>query len=138
MAGSRQDQYAVTVVIDGVNTGIWDKCSGGEMGSEETKYKPGGLQKQISLGGSQNLDNLTVSRIFDLDRDAPALKNWMNRAGKADCVVTKQTLDVDGNVYGPPLVYSGILMRVAPPEHDSESSDAGLVEIEVSTDGTIA
>lgn len=137
MAGSRQDQYAVSVTIDGVATGVWDKMTGGEMDSEETKYKPGGLAKQISLGGSQNLGNVTVSRIFDLDTIAPLVKGWMTRAGKAPVTVTKQPLDVDGNIYGPPIIYNGILKAVTPPEVDSESSDAGLVEIEVSTRGTV-
>jgi hypothetical protein len=136
--GNRQDQYAVSVVIDGVNTGVWDKMSGGEMSSEDTKYKPGAMAKQVSLGGSQNLDNVTVSRLFDLDRDNPNVKTWMNRCGKAPVVVTKQPLDHDGAAYGDPIVYGGTLLRCTPPEHDSESSDAALLEIEVSTDGTIA
>lgn len=138
MAGSRADQYAVSVNIDGLDTGIWDTCDGGEMGSEETKYKPGGMNPQVSLGGSQELGNVTVARLYDLDRDNPFIRTWMNRCGKASVVVTKQPLDVDGNVYGDPLVYSGLLMTVTPPSHDSESSDAARVELEISTNGSIA
>src|SRR5262245_29705370 len=102
---SRADQYAVGVTIDNTYTGIWDKMTGGEVDSEETKYKPGGLAREVSLGGSVNLGNVTVSRLFDLRRDLPLIKTWMNRVGKAEVTVSKQSLDVDGNVFGPPLVY---------------------------------
>ena len=138
MAGSRQDQYAIAVAIDGADTGIWDKKSGGEMDSEETKYKPGGLAGTITLGGSVTPGNLTVSRIFDLNRDLPAVKGWLNRVGRAGVTVTVQSLDVDGNAFGAPIVYTGKLKMVTPPEVDSESSDAGMVEIEVSPDGVIS
>ena len=134
---SRQDQYAVSVTIDGVNTGIWDKLTGGEVDSEETKYKPGAMAKEVSLGGSVNTGNVTVSRLYVLPRDHTSIKGWLNRVGKAPVTVSKQSLDTDGNVFGDPLVYSGILKMVTPPEVDSESSDAALVEIEVSTSGTV-
>lgn len=132
---SRADQYAVSVKIGATDTKVWDKMSGGEVDSEETKYKPGGMAQTVSLGGSVNPGNVTVSRLFRLDRDLPEIKGWMQSVGKASVVVTKQSLDVDGNAYGSPLVYKGKLKMVTPPEVDSESSDAALVEIEVSTEG---
>jgi hypothetical protein len=135
---SRKDQYAVGVTIDGTYTGIWDKMTGGEIDSDETKYKPGGMTQEISLGGSVNTGNITVSRLFDLARDLPVIKTWMHRVGKALVVVSKQSLDVDGNAFGDPMVYQGKLKMVTPPEVDSEVSDAALVEIEVSTAGSVA
>lgn len=134
---SRQDQYAIAVTIDGEDTGIWDKMSGGNVDSEETKYKPGGMAKSVSLGGSVNVENVTVSRLYVLDRDHLKVKSWINRAGRAGVTVTKQPLDVDGNVFGSPLVYTGKLKAVNPPEVDSESSDAALIELEISTVGTV-
>lgn len=134
---SRQDQYAVSVRIDGTDTGVWDKLSGGEIDSEETKYKPGGMAAAVSLGGSVEVGNVTVSRLYVLDRDHTVIKTWINRVGKANVVVTKQSLDVDGNSFGAPLVYQGTLKTVTPPEVDSESNDAALVEIEVTCSGTV-
>jgi hypothetical protein len=49
---SRLDQYNVTVSLDGTPLGTFDKMTGGEIDSEETKYKPGGMAPQVSLGGS--------------------------------------------------------------------------------------
>lgn len=134
---SRQDQYAVSVAIDGQDTGVWDKMSGGEVDSEELKYRPGGMASQVSLGGSVTVGNVTLSRLYVLDRDHVSVKGWISRVGKAAVTVTKQPLDVDGNAFGQPIVYTGKLKRVTPPEHDSESNDAGMVEIEVSTSGSV-
>jgi hypothetical protein len=134
----RQDQYDVKVSVDGQDLGTWDKFTGGEVDSDETTYKPGGMAPRISLGGSVNVGAVTVSRLFDLTRDEPIVHWLISRAGKGQAVVSKQPLDVDGNVNGRPLVYSGKLKQVNPPEVDSESSDAALIELEVTPAGTVA
>lgn len=130
---SRQDQYRVTVIIDGENTGVWDKVTGFGTDSSETKYKPGGLAPEVPLGGTVSVDNGVVSRLYDLQRDHQNVKRWMAGVGKVEVIVNKQPLDVDGNTFGTPLVYTGKLKMVTPPEVDSESSDAALLEIEVSS-----
>lgn len=135
---TRQDTWNVTAVIDGLPSGTWDKLSGGSGDSEELKYRPGNMGSQISLGGSQTLENITLSRLFDLDRDALVVKKWLARRGNAPVVVTKQPKDIDGNTYGEPLVYTGILKAVTPPDVDSEGGDAAMVAIEVTTNGTVA
>jgi hypothetical protein len=134
----RQDQYDVKVSVDGQDLGTWDKFTGGEVDSDETTYKPGGMAPRISLGGSVNVGAVTVSRLFDLTRDEPLVHWLISRAGKGQAVVSKQPLDVDGNVNGRPLVYSGKLKQVNPPEVDSESSDAALVALEMTPAGTVA
>ena len=135
---SRQDQYAVTMTVDGQDFGIWDKLTGGEIDSEETKYKPGGMGASVSLGGSTEVGNLTISRLYLLARDHERIHWLIGRAGKGDVVINRQPLDVDGNAYGRPLVYTGVLKTVTPPEVDSESSDAALLECEVTPAGTVA
>jgi len=135
---SRADTHAVSVEIDGKDTGIWDKFGGGGIDSEETKYNPGGMVEQVSLGGRKTVENVTVSRLYDLDRDHVQVKNWIDRVGKAQVKVIKQHMSKDGLVYGDPLTYTGTLKRVTPPELDSESSDAALIELEITTAGTVA
>jgi hypothetical protein len=133
----RADQFDVRVSVDGTDLGTFDKLTGGEIDSEETTYKPGAMAPRISLGGSVNVGNVTVSRLFDLDRDG-GLVHWLiSRAGKGDVVVSKQTLDVDGNAYGRGITYRGRLKQVNPPEVDSESSDAALVELEITPSGAV-
>lgn len=135
---SRSNQRSVTVMIDGEPTGVWDKKTGGGIDSEETKYPPGGMGQEIPLGGRRTRDNITLQRLFKLDRDLPLIKTWDALAGRAECVVNDQPLDNDGNPFGSPLVYTGVLKAVAVPDHDSESDDAALVSIEISTGGTLA
>lgn len=134
----RQDQWAVTVAVDDVDLGVWDKLSGGEVDSEETTYKPGAMAPRISLGGSVNVGNVTVSRLFDLQRDGNIVHWLINRAGKGTIVIKKTPLDVDGNAANKPLTYRGKLKQVNPPEVDSESSDAALIELEMTPAGTVA
>jgi hypothetical protein len=132
---TRQDTYNVHVSVDGTNLGTWDKLTGGEVDSDEYKYKPGGMAPPVSLGGTRNVGNLTVSRLYRLARDHDRAQWMINRAGSARVVVSKQPLDIDGNVYGRPIVYRGTLKRVTFPEHDSESNNPGLLEIEVTVGG---
>jgi hypothetical protein len=130
---SRLDQYSVTVSLDNVSLGVFDKMSGGEIDSEETKYKPGAMAPQVSLGGSVTVNNVTVSRLYVLSRDKAIEATLKSRVGKGAVKVTKQSLDTDGNAFGTPLVYSGVLKQVTFPEPDSESSAAALVALEVSS-----
>jgi len=134
----RQDQFAVTVVVDGTDLGTFDTFSGGEIDSEEVTYKPGGMAPRVSLGGSVTPGNVTVSVLFDLARFQEIIHWLISRAGKGEIVVNKQPLDVDGNAFGRPLVYRGKLKQVNPPEHDSESSDAAKIELEMTPAGTVA
>lgn len=134
----RQDQWANTVVIDGRALGVWDTLDGGDVEAEETKYRPGGMQPQISLGGQTGVGNLTLGRLLD-KTDWDYMRSLMqSRVGKAPVTVSRQPLDVDGNPFGRPLVYRGVLQHVTPGATDSNSSDAQVWEIEVSTNGSVA
>jgi hypothetical protein len=130
---SRLDQYNVTVSLDGTPLGTFDKMTGGEIDSEETKYKPGGMAPQVSLGGSVTVNNVTVSRLYRLDRDKAFESQLKSAVGKGAVKVTKQSLDVNGATFGSPLVYSGTLKQLTFPEPDSESSAAALVALEISS-----
>lgn len=143
---SRADQYNVNVTIDGVNSGTWDKMTGGETDSEETKYRPGNMGEAISLGGSRMTGNVTLQRLYDIPRDhlghwpggaGLAIADLRQRAGRATVVISEQPLNINGKVQDgvKPLTYSGTLKRVATPDVDSESNDAALIEIEVTVAG---
>lgn len=128
----RTDTYRVLVSVDGVDLGTWDKMSGGEVDTEETTYRPGGLADRIALGGTRTIGNVTISKLTDEAlSDGPNGLHWLNeRAGKANIVVTKQPLDADGNAWGRPLVYTGRLKRCTAPDVDSQGNDPALTELE--------
>lgn len=140
---SRQDQYNVTVSVDGYKQGTFDKMTGGEIDSEELKYKPGAMAPQISLGGSVSVSNINVSRLYDLARDHSGVANQSgavflrSRVGKGEVTVTKQPLDVNGAPFGSPIVYTGKLKQVKFPDADSEANSAALVELEISSAGIV-
>ena len=133
----RQDEYNVTVTVDGRDLGTFDKFTGGEIDSEELTYKPGAMGPRISLGGSVNIGNVTVSVLYRLETIHAAVHWLISRVGKAAVTITKQPLDVDGNAWGKPLTYQGKLKQINPPEHDSESNDAALLELEMTPAGSV-
>jgi hypothetical protein len=138
---TRQDTWRVTLSLQHPLTGkwqpwgVWDKLSGGAVDSDDSKYYPGGMVDPVSLGGRRTVDNLTISRLYRLERDQGQINTLIVAAGKSKVLVKKQAMDIEGNVYGKPLVYNGRLKRVTPPEVDSEASGAALVEIEITVDG---
>jgi len=141
---TRKDTYTVTVVMKHAvagkgdattDLGVWDGLTGGELDSDEAKYWPGGMAPQVSLGGHRNPGNIVCKRLYRLQRDHDRLNLLLAQVGKATIEVHKLPMDIDGNTYGKPLNYSGKLKRVSPPEHDSTSSDPGIIEIEITPDG---
>lgn len=118
-----------------INHGVWDKMSGGAIDSEDNKYHPGGMVEPISLGGRRSVDNVTVTRLYRLSRDHDVVHKLIAAAGKSDGIVSKQPMDIHGNVYGAPVVYRGTLKRVGLPDIDSEGSAAALIELEFVIDG---
>lgn len=135
MSTSRQRR--VTAVFSNgdvvLNLEVWDNLTGGEIDSEEQKYKPGGMGDIISLGGSVEVGNVTIERLFKLGRDTAVLGELLAGVGTADMVITDQWLDTNKNPYGKPLVYRGTLKTVTPPEHDSNSSDPAKISLEITS-----
>lgn len=133
---SREDQYAVTVSIDGSVLGVFDKMTGGAYDSEETKYKPGGMAPEISLGGSKMTTNLVITRLFRLERDLALVPILKAKVGTGLVTAIKQSYDINRNPYGTPDVYTGTLKTFTPVEPDSTSNNPGLFSLEISTQGT--
>lgn len=135
---SRVDQWRNTVEIDGESIGVFDSFEGGGADSEETKYKPGGMEPEITLGGSRTFENVTLGRLYVHERDHDLCKVLMNKAGEAEARVIRQPLDKEGNVFGAPHTYSGTLKACTPPGSDSTSSDPALMEIECTVVAAVA
>jgi hypothetical protein len=135
---SRKDQYNVTVSIDGLgNLGTFDLMTGGEVDSDEQKYRPGAMAPPVSLGGAVTMGNVVLERLYVLERDSPIIHQLMALAGIAGITAVKQSLDVNKIPYGRPLTYTGKLKQVAPPDHDSTSSDPAMLHLEFVPSGTV-
>lgn len=132
---TRSDTWAISVSINGINWGIFDKKSGGQVDSDTSTYKPGAMAPPIVLGASKTTENVTLERNYRLGRDHDNIQKLYDAVGSGRVVVSQQPLDADGNVYGNPIVYRGILKRVKAPDTDSESDAAAMLELEVQIEG---
>ena len=84
---SREDQYNVTVVVGSSvvgQLGTFDKMSGGEIDSEEAKYRPGNMGAEISLGGYRMVTNITLSRLFVQGRDTGVVEQLLMTDQRVD------------------------------------------------------
>lgn len=135
VAPTREDTWLITCSVDGRDLGIFDTSSGGELDSEESKYKPGGMVGEISLGGSVTTGNLTIGRYCDRRRDWPLIKWLASRRGAGRGTIGLTPLDPNGARDGDPLTYLGTLKTVTPPELDSTGTDAAILELEFTIDG---
>lgn len=140
---TRADTWLINVQIEHptngnmLNYGTWDKVTGGGLDSDEATYRPGGMAPPVSLGGAKTVDNLVVSRLYRIGRDHAVVQQMFDSVGKCDMIVSKQPLDIEGNVEPgvKPIVYSGTLKRVTPPDVDSTSTDPALLELEMVIEG---
>jgi len=139
---TRDDTWRVTLRVEDpnnpgnmINYGLFDAKDGGEVDSEEKIYHPGGMSPPVSLGGRVNVGNIILRRNYRLVRDHDgAVLNLINAVGKSRAEVSQQPMTIQGAPYGQALVYTGTLKRVTPPTHDSEGTEAAMLEIEVTCD----
>lgn len=114
--------------------GVWDGFSGGDVDSDDTKYRAGGRAAEESLGGTRTVSNVTLKRLFRIERDFDLLQKLIDGAGSADVQIVRAYLDPSNTSVNSPamgnVVYRGKLKAVKQPEHDSNSTDASMIEIE--------
>lgn len=135
---SRVDQFRWTLTCDGEDLGVFDKQTGGHGGSEENKYRPGGMGAEVSLGGRSTRENLVFTRLYSQERkDNELVRRLDQKRGKGKMIASGQPLDVDGNAFGKPDVYTGTLLSVNRPEHDSEGTGPAMFELTMSAVGEI-
>lgn len=137
-APTREDTWLVSLAIDGRDLEVWDKWSGGEIDSDESKYRPGGMAAEVSLGGTRTLGEITIGREYDFLRDHPLVPWLFNRVGSGRCVMGRQPLDVNGVPQGSPTTYTGTLKTLTLPDIDSMSNDAAIIELAITPDGTVS
>jgi hypothetical protein len=135
---TREDTWLVTVAVDGRPLGVFDTKAGGEIDSEETKYAPGGMAAEISLGGRRTIGNVTVGRYCDRTRNWPIIKWLSDRVGSGRVAIGVTPLAFDATPGGQQMGYTGTLKQVTPPDIDSTGSDAAKLELECTIDGEVA
>jgi hypothetical protein len=131
MAGSRVDNWLVSVTVGGRNLGTFDGSTGGKLVGQSTKWRDGGMGPQSSHGGPPEREDMTCTRRYDFDRDHPIIGFLESMVGKADqASISRQPLDPEGIPYGRPRTYSGTLNGVDSPETDSNDAAIGVLTLE--------
>jgi hypothetical protein len=131
---TREDTHLVTVTVGDRALGIFDQKSGGEIDSEESKYNPGGMTGEISLGGRRTIGNVTVERYYDALRDHPLITWLASQSGAARGKIGQAPMDAAGKLRGDPYTYGGTLKTVSPPDVDSTGNDAAKWSMEFTID----
>lgn len=127
MAKSSQRQFLVK--IEGIN-GFFMTKTGGNVSAEATKAYDGGNPIPDLIPAPKEVEDVTVSRVFDPLRDGPVLRNLRQRVGVFQTTITVTPTDRDYGAVDQPIVYSpALLTGVNEPEYSADSGDAATYEL---------
>lgn len=91
-----------------------------------------------SLGGPISRDAFILGRLYKLERDHPHYKKLDAKTGSGRVVAVRQKLNRDRSAFGDPITYTGTLIKVTPPDHDSNEGGRAEFSLEVSADEPIS
>lgn len=117
--------------------GSWATVSGQEAERENLKLRPGAGEPKQLIATQLEYGDVTVTRLFDADRDAALLSQLNRGVAFEGTTVTEQYLDADGNaVPGSLSVHTGCaVLSFSAPEGDANSSDMGYLTVTFSRQG---
>lgn len=116
--------------------GYFATKTGGDVEAETSEVWDGGSLKPENMSGPATTGNVIVARPYRPGIHAPILKNLAKNVGRHRTTVSVWDTDPDLGPIGEPVVYANaLLVRLARPEADAASSDAGMLELEFATEG---
>jgi hypothetical protein len=134
----REDQADIRVSID-TGAGLvpvgaaWKTYEGGNLEADDAKTRPGGMGREVSLGGPASRDDVTCTIQFS-DAFSVAHPTLESLVGNARMKVSYTPLDGLRRPVGSSHSAVGTLKSAFTPDSDSESSDAGLYTVIMSCD----
>lgn len=132
----RQDQASVSFTVDGRPLPfLFQKRSGGKIGSEGSKTPPGAMQPKVAHGGIQDIEDGTYEFEFVPARDNDTAQWLKTRAGKGRFGSVENMLDMDGNVLEVIERRTGVVSAVHLGDYDATSSDPRMGVVETENDG---
>jgi hypothetical protein len=132
----REDQAQILVTIDNVpyppGVTSWKSAEGGNLEADDAKTRPGAMGQEVAIGGPGQRDDLTVA-IQLTDVTARYVRQFENRVGVGTMKVGVTYLSPERvPIAGTSHTMTGILKAVNVSDIDSESSDAGMLELVMS------
>src|SRR6478609_6852423 len=119
----RQNEITVDLIYAGVTypLGVFDTWEGGNVTAESTKHRRGGMGVQIAIAGVPTIEDVTISRDYDLARDLPMAHILSDAVGRSRIVATETYLDESGKGHYPtPIILKGVLVGYNEPNSDSD------------------
>lgn len=128
----RQDQANISVPKLAVALPFvksWATLEGGDIESEDTKTRPGGMVGQVNLGGPTTRTDATVSRPYTTQLH-PFVVKLDQAAGSTAMNISYTVLDATGSAAGNPTVtLNGILKNVTRPNFDSNTAGTAMLSL---------
>jgi len=125
----RADMADIRVKLDDrPQGGMWATYEGGALEADDQKTRPGGMQRQIAIGGPTSRGDVTVTTQFT-DGIAKLAKDFENRSGRGKLSISVTFLDPDGVATGPSFTRSGIVKSVQIPDVDVNTGDVAFLTV---------
>lgn len=133
MAKAAQRQFLVKV--SGID-GFFSTKSGGDISADANKVYDGGSLTPDVVAAPAEVDNITVGRPYDPNRDAALLKRYRALVGRWATTVSVTPTDRDLVAVADPVVYdNALLVGITDVEADASSGDAATFELEFAVGG---
>lgn len=123
-----QSNWVVHLAVDGQDFGYWAVKEGGGIETEDASYED--WDGEVQLGGKRSRNEITLRKLYREQVHA-VYRTLDAKAGAGDVVLTSSPTDDDGVSWGDPIVNTGKLGNVSPPDVDKGSSDGGELEVTI-------
>lgn len=130
-SAATEQNYLVSVVVNGQALGTFDAYSGGDAQAKSVKHRPGGMGPEKSYSSLPSYTTLTVSRVLEPARDWELVRSLTQIAGRVDASMTEQPLDANGVAWGKPKTFTGHFLGVKPGKVDSTSDAIRMFEVDI-------
>jgi hypothetical protein len=126
----RADMADIRVALDGVEQGgMWATYEGGALEADDQKTRPGGMERQVAIGGPTSRADVTVTTQFT-DGIAAIAKHFEDRSGRGTLDIKVTYMDMDGHpVSGHRFTRSGIVKSVQIPDVDVNSGEVAFLTV---------
>jgi len=130
-----QSNWTVQLVINNQDYGFWAVAEGGGIETEDSTYDD--WDGAVQLGGKRTRTEITLRKLYR--KNVHAIYRTLDAlAGRGDATLTRSPTDDDGTSWGDPIINTGKLGNVSPPDIDKGSSDGGELEITIRPDVPLA
>lgn len=128
-AGRRKDLFLVTFIVGTTDTGVWDGKTGGKLTIDDLKYRPGGTDFPLNLGGVPSVDDLTLTKLYPDDAHEQLALFRLAARQATDCIAGVQQLGADRAPWGPLETWRAKINGVEEAEADSNANDAAIITL---------